>query len=103
MHDSGASSFLYPFLGETETDLDEVLADVRASVLMKAEEIASLRAQTLGEGRDVLSTPRGSARRFDAGGRMLVLGNGGSATDAMDAAADMRLPPRGGRRALRST
>ena len=31
VHDTGASSFLYPFLGETETDLDAVVGDVRAS------------------------------------------------------------------------
>jgi len=94
VHDSGGSSFLYPFLGETETGLEEVLADVRESVLMKAEEIASLRAQTLGEARDVLPGAAQALRaRLDAGGRMLVLGNGGSATDAMDAAADMRVPP----------
>ena len=30
VHDTGASSFLYPFLAESETDLDAVLADVRA-------------------------------------------------------------------------
>ena len=42
--------------------------------------------------------------RFDAGGRLLVLGNGGSATDAMDVAADFRHPPRGaGRRGRCST
>ena len=94
VHDSGGSSFLYPFLGQAETGLEEVLADVRASVLMKAEQIASLRAQTLGEGREVLLEAAGALRaRLDAGGRMLVLGNGGSATDAMDAAADMRVPP----------
>ena len=33
--------------------------------------------------------------RFAAGGRLLVLGNGGSATDAMDVAADFRHPPGG--------
>ena len=32
VHDVGASSFLYPFLGEQEHDLDAVLADVAASV-----------------------------------------------------------------------
>ena len=32
-------------------------------------------------------------RRFDDGGTLLLLGNGGSATDAMDAAADLRSPP----------
>ena len=94
VHDSGASSFLYPFLGEAETGLEEVLADVRASVLMKAEETASLRARTLGEGREVLAGAAQALRgRLDAGGRLLVLGNGGSATDAMDVAADMRSPP----------
>jgi D-sedoheptulose 7-phosphate isomerase len=31
--------------------------------------------------------------RLDAGGTVLALGNGGSATDAMDAAADLRSPP----------
>src|SRR5204863_364455 len=31
--------------------------------------------------------------RFDAGGRLLALGNGGSATDAMDVVADFRYPP----------
>ena len=34
-----------------------------------------------------------AARALDAGGRLLALGNGGSATDAMDAVADMRHPP----------
>ena len=47
VHDVGASSFLYPFLGEREHDLDAVLADVRRSVLMKAEEVQELRAETL--------------------------------------------------------
>ncbi len=51
-HDTGASSFLYPFLGESETDTGSVLADVRDSVLMKAAEIGELRAQTLDEGRE---------------------------------------------------
>ena len=46
-HDAGASSFLYPFLAEREGDLDAVLDDVRRSVLMKAEEVGELRAQTL--------------------------------------------------------
>ena len=49
VHDSGASSFLYPFLGEQEHDLEAIVADVRESVLMKAREIADLRQQTLTE------------------------------------------------------
>ena len=45
IHDAGASSFLYPFLAEQEDDLDPCVDDVRRSVLMKAEEIAELRAR----------------------------------------------------------
>jgi D-sedoheptulose 7-phosphate isomerase len=94
VHDTGASSFLYPFLAEREDDLDAVLADVRASVLAKAAEVSALREQTLGEGREVLSGAARALRAcFDAGGRLLALGNGGSATDAMDAVADFSEPP----------
>jgi D-sedoheptulose 7-phosphate isomerase len=94
VHDTGASSFLYPFLAEGETDLEAVVDDVRRSVLMKADEVGALREQTLTEGRDVLAAAAASLRdRFEAGGRLLALGNGGSATDAMDAVADFRRPP----------
>jgi len=93
-HDAGASSFLYPFLGEAEDDLDAVLEDVRRSVLAKAEEVGELREQTLGENREELVGAAAALReRFDRGGRLLALGNGGSATDAMDAVADFRRPP----------
>lgn len=95
-HDSGASSFLYPFLAEQETDAEPVLADVRASVLLKAEEISALRVQTLRDGREEIAAIAAALRSaLDEGGRLLVFGNGGSATDAMDAAADMRCPPHG--------
>jgi D-sedoheptulose 7-phosphate isomerase len=89
VHDAGASSFLYPFLAEQESQLEPVVEDVRRSVLMKAGEIGELRAQTLTENREALLAGsrllRGS---FERGGKVLALGNGGSATDAMDAVAD---------------
>jgi D-sedoheptulose 7-phosphate isomerase len=89
VHDSGASSFLYPFLGEQETDLDAVLEDVRLSVLMKAREVAELRDHTLAEGREALDAAAADLRAaFGGAGRLLALGNGGSATDAMDLVAD---------------
>jgi D-sedoheptulose 7-phosphate isomerase len=98
-HDTGASAFLYPFLGEAAPDVDAVVADVAASVRMKAAEVGELREQTLAEGEEALAAAAAMLRgRFDAGGRLLVLGNGGSATDAMDVAADFRHPP-GGMRA----
>jgi D-sedoheptulose 7-phosphate isomerase len=94
VHDSGASSFLYPFLAEGESDLGAVLADVQASILLKAEEVGALREQTLGEGGEVLAAAAAELRRrFEHGGKLLALGNGGSATDAMDLVADLRYPP----------
>jgi D-sedoheptulose 7-phosphate isomerase len=94
LHDTGASSFLYPFLAEQETDLDAVVDDVRRSVLAKAEDVGRLRAQTLTDNRAELSAAAAGVRAsLDAGGRLLALGNGGSATDAMDVVADFRHPP----------
>jgi D-sedoheptulose 7-phosphate isomerase len=103
VHDTGASSFLYPFLAERETDLEGVLADVRGSVAMKAQEIGELRAQTLRDGCGTLLAAAAELRAaFDAGGTLLALGNGGSATDATDLVADLRAAPQGwpARRAL---
>ena len=91
-HDTGASSFLYPFPRRAGTRLDAVMDDVRRSVLAKAEEVGELRAQTLTDNHDEL------VRRCDASAQprwegLLALGNGGSATDAMDVVADFRRPP----------
>jgi D-sedoheptulose 7-phosphate isomerase len=94
VHDTGAASFLYPFLGERETDHEAVVEDVRRSILMKAEEIGELRTQTLTENRETLVAAAEALRRA---GRVLALGNGGSATDATDLVADLE---RGGQAAI---
>lgn len=95
-HDAGASAFLYPFLDERESRLEPVLDDVRASVLMKSDEIAQLRVQTLRDGAGELIGAAELVRHsLAAGGKLLAAGNGGSATDAMDAVADFRNPPSG--------
>jgi D-sedoheptulose 7-phosphate isomerase len=91
-HDTGASSFLYPFLAEQETDLDGVLEDVRRSVLMKASDVGALREQMLGDSRQTLAEAAAALR---GAGTLLALGNGGSATDAMDVVADFRVAPQG--------
>jgi D-sedoheptulose 7-phosphate isomerase len=76
---------------------------VRKSMLLKADEVMALRTQSLTEGREtLLSAARILRERLDAGGRLIALGNGGSATDAMDVVADFHTPLFGGpaRRAL---
>jgi D-sedoheptulose 7-phosphate isomerase len=96
VHDVGASSFLYPFLSEGESDLDAVLADVAASAQMKFSDAIALRAATLLGARETLAAAAVALRAgLDAGGRLLALGNGGSATDATDLVADFLEPPAG--------
>ena len=63
---------------------------------MKAAEVGELRAQTLTDNREALEAAAAALRAcFEAGGKLLALGNGGSATDAMDAVADFRAAPQG--------
>ena len=93
---AGASDFLYPFLAEQARDLEPVVADVRSSALMKAQEVSALREQTLTEGRDELAAAATSVRAaLEHGGTLLAFGNGGSATDAMDVVADFESAPLG--------
>jgi D-sedoheptulose 7-phosphate isomerase len=93
---AGASAFLYPFLERGSEDLESVERDVARSVAMKAEEVAQLRRQTLTDGGETLTAAAASLRAsFDGGGQLFVFGNGGSATDAMDAVADFRAAPQG--------
>lgn len=87
---AGAASFLYPFLAEQSGDPEAVIADVRESVLMKADEVQRLRERTLEDGAAALGSAVAAVRAaFAHGGRVLTLGNGGSATDAMDLVADL--------------
>ncbi len=96
VHDIGASSFLYPFLSEGEHDLEAVVDDVRRSILLKSEEVGNLREQTLIDNRDNLLDAAAELRAaFEGGAKLLAFGNGGSATDAMDAVADFRAAPQG--------
>ncbi len=96
-HDAGASSFLYPFLAEQEDDLERVLEDVARSVLAKSDDVGALREQTLGDNAAALLAAAEMLRAaLHSGGTLLALGNGGSATDAMDVVADFRHPGGGG-------
>jgi D-sedoheptulose 7-phosphate isomerase len=82
------SGFLYPFLDRTEADLDAVLADVQASSAQKARDVAELRRSI--DLDAVERCARDLRSRFERGGRLVAFGNGGSSTDAQDAALDCR-------------
>jgi D-sedoheptulose 7-phosphate isomerase len=93
---AGQADFLYPFLGSGSASLDHVVDDVRRSVLMKSDEVSSLREQTLGEGGAALAAAAADLRQaLDSGGTLIAFGNGGSATDAEDVVADFRAAPQG--------
>jgi D-sedoheptulose 7-phosphate isomerase len=84
--ESDPTDFLYPFQGSGGSDLDAVLADVRASTLQKAGEVTALRS-VIDTGAIARAADK-LRQRLEQGGRLLAFGNGGSATDAQDLAAD---------------
>ena len=74
-----------------------MLDDVAGSAVLKAREVCDLREATLQSGDGALAAAAAALRgALDAGGRLLALGNGGSATDATDLVADFAMPPAGG-------
>ena len=95
-HDVGNSSFLYPFLGKGRQQLEEVVEEVQSSMLQKMQETNRLRASAAGTESDAISeTAAAVSERLEQGGKLIVFGNGGSATDANDLVADCVDPPPG--------
>jgi D-sedoheptulose 7-phosphate isomerase len=92
--DAGAMESLYPFLYAEKSDLTAVLAEVRASTVAKAGEIAALRQEIARrDGARIAACAREMAALFAAGGRLFAFGNGGSATDAAQLATLFLNPP----------
>src|ERR671933_2818257 len=82
-HDVGASSFLYPFLGSQEQQLEEVVEEVQGSMLQKTEEVNGMRtAAAETEAGTISEIASAIAERLEGGGKIGAFGNGGSAPDA---------------------
>jgi D-sedoheptulose 7-phosphate isomerase len=94
--DAGQAGFLYPFLGRQEQPVGDVVAEVAASILLKVRDDDELRSRLAAEeaGR-IAEAVLAMRRRIDRGGKLILFGNGGSATDANDFAIDCVLPPVG--------
>ena len=93
-HEVGASGFLYPFLGTEKQGTGDLVAEVASSILMKVHDDATLRAQVAREEADQIgNTALAIHERLGRGGKLILFGNGGSATDANDFAVDCVLPP----------
>jgi len=93
--DSGEAGFLYPFLGQQKQDTDDLIAEVAGSILMKAADDAQLRARMAESSGQIWNASAAIAGRVARGGKLILFGNGGSATDANDWALDCVLPPPG--------
>jgi D-sedoheptulose 7-phosphate isomerase len=95
-HEVGQSGFLYPFLGREKQVHTNLVAEVASSILTKAHEDTRLREQVAqDEAEQIGSTALAIHERLRRGGKIIVFGNGGSATDANDFAIDCVLPPPG--------
>lgn len=103
MHSSGNESGrdfgreLYPFLyasSQPDEALDHARAEARSSTMQKCGDVIALRRQLVAEYTDqMIAAATAMAGAFALGGTLLAFGNGGSATDAQDAAADCMAPP----------
>ena len=95
-HEVGAAEFLYPFLGRQKQETGDMVAQVAGSIRMKVDDDAKLRAQAAREEAERISGAALAIReRIKRGGKLILFGNGGSATDANDWALDCVMPPAG--------
>jgi D-sedoheptulose 7-phosphate isomerase len=95
-HDVGAAGFLYPFLGQDKQPVSDSMAEVANSIQLKVADDAKLRAQVaLKQAERIGSATMAIAERVRDGGKLIIFGNGGSATDANDWAIDCVCPPQG--------
>jgi D-sedoheptulose 7-phosphate isomerase len=95
-HDVGEAGFLYPFLGKEKQQTLDVVAEVAASIQMKVHDDALLRAQVAKEESEKIGNAAMAIRgQLERGGKLILFGNGGSATDANDWAIDCVMSPAG--------
>ena len=95
-HTVGAAGFLYPFLGVEPPDMHALAEDVASSIVTKAQDDEGLRERIARDEADRIAGAILAVReRLHAGGKLVLFGNGGSATDANDWAIDCVAPPAG--------
>ena len=95
-HDVGQAGFLYPFLGQEKQDTIAAMADAARSIQAKAADDAKLRERLAREESERIGNAAAAIYdRLGRGGKLIIFGNGGSATDANDWAIDCVSPPSG--------
>ena len=103
MTESGRDPFsqlLYPMLSPQPAAGDDLVLELARAPIEKSAESNRLRLELLGEfGDEIIRTADEMSAAFQQGGRLLALGNGGSATSAADMVTEM-LVPSGGHRPI---
>lgn len=95
-YEVGESGFLYPFLGQEKQETGDLVSEVAASIRMKVQDDSALRVQVAREQAEQISRAALAIHdRLLKGGKLILFGNGGSATDANDWVIDCVLPPSG--------
>jgi D-sedoheptulose 7-phosphate isomerase len=99
MSESGRDPFsqlLYPMLSAQPAAGDSLVLELARAPLEKSAESNRLRLLLLEEfGDEIVSTAAEMAVAFRNGGRLLALGNGGSATSAADIVTELLVPSGG--------
>jgi D-sedoheptulose 7-phosphate isomerase len=92
--DVGETEFLYPFLGQKKQETSGVVNEVAASIQMKVHDDTLLRTRLASEqAEQIAAIAIAISERLSRGGKLILFGNGGSATDANDWAIDCVMPP----------
>ena len=95
-HDVGESGFLYPFLGQQKQETKDIVSQAADSIQMKVRDDSALRERMAREESEQIGKASHAIHeRLQRGGKLIIFGNGGSATDANDWALDCVEPPAG--------
>ena len=95
------SRAFYPFLHDEETGNAKLMEDLGFSLLEKARESVEIKTKFFTDNKDaILAASLQMAKAFHRGRKLLVCGNGGSATDAQHIAVEFMHPITVGRKAL---
>jgi D-sedoheptulose 7-phosphate isomerase len=95
------SRAFYPFLHEDNKKPQDMMEDLRFSLMEKVRESVEVKSKFFEENKDtILAASLQMAKAFKRGGKLLVCGNGGSATDAQHIAVEFMHPITVGRKAL---
>src|SRR5215468_6210335 len=95
------SQTFYPFLHDNHKRPQDLMDALRFSLVQKARESVAVKQKFFEQQQDaILNAALSIARAYHRGRKMLVCGNGGSATDAQHVAVEFMHPITVGRKAL---